>query len=94
MKKIFISLILAFALTLTACNTNDNPESSETQPSSASLTTTETHSVEIELTSEETQAPEEEPAKVFEHVSYAACPAYRHMVELQKLDEEGGGLSA
>ena len=24
----------------------------------------------------------------------AACPAYRHMVELQKLDEEGGGLSA
>ena len=23
-----------------------------------------------------------------------ACPAYRHMVELQKLEEEGGGLSA
>ena len=22
------------------------------------------------------------------------CPAYRHMVELQKLEEEGGGLSA
>ena len=74
MKKIFISLILAFALTLTACNTDNEPESSETQPASASSTTTETHSVEIELTSEETQAPEEEPAKVFKHVSYADLP--------------------
>ena len=72
MKKIFISLILALALTLTACNTNDNPEPSETQPSSVSSTTSETQ--KIELTSEETQAPEEEPAKVFKHVSYADLP--------------------
>ncbi len=72
MKKIFISLALAFALTLTACNTNDNPESSETQPASASSTTSETQ--KIELTSEETQAPEEESAKVFERVSYADLP--------------------
>ena len=74
MKKIFISLILALALTLTACNTDNEPESSETQPASASSTTSGTHSVEIELTSEETQAPEEEPAKVFERVSYADLP--------------------
>ncbi len=72
MKKIFISLILALALTLTACNTNDNPEPSETQPSSVSSTTSETQ--KIELTPEETQAPEEEPAKVFKRVSYADLP--------------------
>ena len=25
---------------------------------------------------------------------YASCPAYRKMVELQKLEEEGGGMHA